>query len=103
MPRQIEFTRARNGGNFFVENFVAGPARPMALLSSAADQRGLAPSERRDGANLVVLNTCTVTAKPTRTLVRRFDAYIGKILRARSWSPAAYAQRAPQEIADLPA
>jgi threonylcarbamoyladenosine tRNA methylthiotransferase MtaB len=65
-------------------------------------QRGLAPSERREGANLVVLNTCTVTAeadKGARAAIRRVhrENPDSKIL-----VTGCYAQRAPQEIADLP-
>src|SRR5205807_2884351 len=65
-------------------------------------QRGLAPSERRDRAGVVVLNICTVTAeadKDARAAIRRVhrENPDSKIL-----VTGCYAQRAPEEIAGLP-
>jgi len=88
---------------FFVENFGCRASQADgATIERQLMQRGLAPSERRDGANLVVLNTCTVTAqadKDARAAIRRVhrENPQSKIL-----VTGCYAQRAPQEIADLP-
>src|SRR5207253_5220997 len=88
---------------FFVENFGCRPSQADgATIERQLMQRGLAPSERRDGANLVVLNTCTVTAeadKDARAAIRRVhrENPDSKIL-----VTGCYAQRAPREIAELP-
>ena len=88
---------------FFVENFGCRASQADgATIERRLMQRGLAPSERRDGANLVVLNTCTVTAeadKDARAAIRRVhrENPESKIL-----VTGCYAQRAPQEIAHLP-
>src|SRR6266478_8615408 len=88
---------------FFVENFGCRATQADgAAIERQLMQRGLAPSERRDRASVVVLNTCTVTAeadKDARAAIRRVhrENPDSKIL-----VTGCYAQRAPQEIADLP-
>jgi len=88
---------------FFVENFGCRASQADgATIERRLMQRGLAPSERRDRASVVVLNTCTVTAeadKDARAAIRRVhrENPESKIL-----VTGCYAQRAPQEIADLP-
>jgi len=88
---------------FFVENFGCRASQADgAAIERQLMQRGLAPSERRDRASVVVLNTCTVTAeadKGARAAIRRVhrENPESKIL-----VTGCYAQRAPQEIADLP-
>src|SRR5437899_2865416 len=88
---------------FFVENFGCRATQADgAAIERQLMQRGLAPSQRRDKASVVVLNTCTVTAeadKDARAAIRRAhrENSESKIL-----VTGCYAQRAPEEIADLP-
>src|SRR3954463_15374594 len=88
---------------FFVENFGCRATQADgAAIERQLMQRGLAPVERRDQASVVVLNTCTVTAeadKDARAAIRRVhrENPETKIL-----VTGCYAQRAPQEIAELP-
>src|SRR3954471_22098002 len=88
---------------FFVQNFgcratqADGAAIERQLLA-----RGLSSTERREDAQVVVLNTCTVTAqadKDARAAIRRVhhENPGTKIL-----VTGCYAQRAPEEIAELP-
>jgi threonylcarbamoyladenosine tRNA methylthiotransferase MtaB len=88
---------------FFVENFGcrATQADGASIEQQFAD-RGLNPAGSRSAADIVVVNSCTVTAsadQDARAAVRR----------ARRENPGAriivtgcYAQRAPEEVAALP-
>jgi threonylcarbamoyladenosine tRNA methylthiotransferase MtaB len=88
---------------FFVENFgCRAEQADGAAIERRLLQRGLSRSERREDAQVVVLNTCTVTAeadKDARAAIRRVhrENPETKIL-----VTGCYAQRAPGEIADLP-
>src|SRR5437588_6806446 len=88
---------------FFVENFgCRAEQADGAAIERQLMQRGLMPSERRDRASVVVLNTCTVTTeadKDARAAIRRVhrENPDSKIL-----VTGCYAQRAPQEIAGIP-
>src|SRR3954469_14655148 len=88
---------------FFVENFgCRAEQADGAAIERQLMQRGLVPAEHRDQANVVVLNTCTVTAdadKEARAAIRRVhrENPDSKIL-----VTGCYAQRAPEEIANLP-
>jgi threonylcarbamoyladenosine tRNA methylthiotransferase MtaB len=88
---------------FFVENFGCRATQADgAAIERSLLQRGLIASEHRDRASVVVLNTCTVTAeadKDARAAIRRVhhENPDSKIL-----VTGCYAQRAPQEIAELP-
>src|SRR4051812_29384323 len=88
---------------FFVENFGCRATQADgAAIERQLMQRGLAPVECRDQASVVVLNTCTVTAeadKDARAAIRRVHRENPgtKIL-----VTGCYAQRAPEEIAELP-
>ncbi len=88
---------------FFVQNFGCRAAQADgAALESQLAARGFTGAEDRASADLVVLNTCTVTAaadEDARHAIRR----------AHRENPAArivvtgcYAQRAPAELAALP-
>ena len=88
---------------FFVQNFGCRASQADgAAIEVLLRQQGLAAAATRAQAELVVLNSCTVTAGA--------DADVRQaIRRARRDNPAArvmvtgcYAQRAPQEIAGLP-
>jgi threonylcarbamoyladenosine tRNA methylthiotransferase MtaB len=88
--------------SFFVQNFGCRAAQADgAALESALARDGHTPSASTD-AELVILNTCTVTSEADNDLRQ-------SIRRLRRENPAArvlvtgcYAQRAPSEIAALP-
>jgi threonylcarbamoyladenosine tRNA methylthiotransferase MtaB len=90
-------------GKYFVQNFGCRATQADgAALEALLAARGLEPAGERSAADLVVLNTCTVTASADE------DARHA-IRRVRRENPAArilvtgcYAQRAPQELAALP-
>jgi threonylcarbamoyladenosine tRNA methylthiotransferase MtaB len=87
---------------FFIQNFGcrATQADGAALEASLAS-RGLAPAARGD-AELVILNTCTVTSaadEDVRQAVRRVRR---ENPNARILVTGCYAQRAPEEIASWP-
>src|SRR3954471_20261761 len=88
---------------FFVQNFGCRATQADgAAIERQLMQRGLAPAVAREQAAVVVLNTCTVTAeadKEARAAIRRVhrENPESKIL-----VTGCYAQRAPQEIAELP-
>ncbi len=88
---------------FYVQNFGcrASQADGAALHAGLAAD-GLRPVETRSAADLVVLNTCTVTASAdydVRQTIRRVHRENPS---ARILVTGCYAQRAPQELADLP-
>ncbi|MGB9606721.1 MAG: tRNA (N(6)-L-threonylcarbamoyladenosine(37)-C(2))-methylthiotransferase MtaB, partial [Bryobacteraceae bacterium] len=89
-------------GTFFLENFGcrATQAEGAAMVSELV-RRGYVPAGR-DRADLVILNTCTVTAAADEDVRQA-------VYRIRRENPAArivlagcYAQRAPGEAAALP-
>ena len=89
-------------GSFFVENFGcrATQADGAAIERQLLD-RGLARSGSADDAEVVVLNTCTVTAsadQDARAAIRRIRRANPQ---ARIVVTGCYAQRAPEEIAKL--
>ncbi|HEY3827038.1 MAG TPA: tRNA (N(6)-L-threonylcarbamoyladenosine(37)-C(2))-methylthiotransferase MtaB [Bryobacteraceae bacterium] len=88
---------------FFVQNFGcrATQADGAALEAKLAD-RGFAASDDRESADLVVLNTCTVTAEAdsdARSTIRRVHR---ENPAARILVTGCYAQRAPGELAKMP-
>src|SRR3954467_10502795 len=88
---------------FFVENFgCRAEQADGAAIERQLLLRGFSRSGRRKDAQVVVLNTCTVTAqadKDARAAIRRVHRENPgtKIL-----VTGCYAQRAPEEIAELP-
>ncbi len=90
-------------GKYFVQNFGcrATQADGAAIESSLA-ARGLEAADQRSAADLVVLNTCTVTSSAdddVRQTVRRVHR---ENPAARILVTGCYAQRAPEELAGLP-
>jgi len=90
-------------GKFFVQNFGcrATQADGAALESSLA-AHGLSQTGERRAADLVVLNTCTVTVaadEDVRQTIRRVHR---ENPAARILVTGCYAQRAPQELARMP-
>jgi len=90
-------------GKFFVQNFGCRATQADgAALESSLTASGLALTDERAAADLVVLNTCTVT-------VAADDDVRQAIRRVHRENPAArilvtgcYAQRAPEELAAMP-
>lgn len=90
-------------GKFFVQNFGCRATQADgAALESMLAARGLTAAAERSDAELVVLNTCTVTAaadEDVRHTVRRVHR---ENPLARILVTGCYAQRAPQELAQMP-
>jgi threonylcarbamoyladenosine tRNA methylthiotransferase MtaB len=88
---------------FFVQNFGCRATQADgAGLESLLAAKGLAAAEERAAADLVVLNTCTVTTsadEDVRHTVRRVHRENPS---ARILVTGCYAQRAPEELAALP-
>src|SRR3954468_805200 len=88
---------------FFVENFgCRAEQADGAAIERQLLLRGFSRSGRREDAQVVVLNTCTVTAeadKDARAAIRRVHR---ENPRTKILVTGCYAQRAPKEIADLP-
>jgi threonylcarbamoyladenosine tRNA methylthiotransferase MtaB len=90
-------------GKYFVQNFGCRATQADgAALESQLAAKGLEAAEERAGADLVVLNTCTVTSTAdddVRQTIRRVHR---ENPAARILVTGCYAQRAPQELASLP-
>lgn len=88
---------------FYVQNFGCRASQADgAAIQAGLVGRGLCAVEARSAADLVVLNTCTVTASAdydVRQTIRRVHRENPS---ARILVTGCYAQRAPQELADLP-
>ncbi len=86
---------------FWIKNFGCRASQADgAAIEAGLAARGLAPAGARD-ADLIVLNTCTVTAAAddeVRQMVRRLHR---ESPRARIVVTGCYAQRAPEEIAAI--
>lgn len=90
-------------GRFLIQNFGCRATQADGTaLSSALEQRGHAEAPSAAQADIVILNTCTVTSAAdddVRQTVRRFhrENPVARIL-----VTGCYAQRAPEELAQLP-
>ena len=73
-----------------------------AALEAALTAQGLSPADGAAGADLVVLNTCTVTATADDELRQTVRRIHRETPQARILVTGCYAQRAPHEIAALP-
>ncbi len=88
---------------YHVENFGCRASRADGeIISADLRHRGLTPAETPAQADVIVANTCSVTAQADRTA----RAFLRKMHRenpsARILVTGCYAQRAPQELAALP-
>jgi threonylcarbamoyladenosine tRNA methylthiotransferase MtaB len=90
-------------GKFFVQNFGcrATQADGAALESSLA-AGGLSQAGERSAADLVVLNTCTVTVSADEDVRQTIRRVHRENPAARILVTGCYAQRAPQELAAMP-
>ena len=90
-------------GKFFVQNFGCRATQADgAALESLLAAKGFQASGERSAADLVVLNTCTVTAAAdddVRQAIRRVHRENPD---ARILVTGCYAQRAPEELASMP-
>ncbi len=90
-------------GRFFVQNFGCRATQADgAALESLLAGKGLQASDERAAADLVVLNTCTVTSSAdddVRQTIRRVHR---ENPAARILVTGCYAQRAPEELAAMP-
>ncbi len=88
---------------FFVRNFGCRATQADgAALEAQLAERGLAASATAESADLVVLNTCTVTSEAdhdARAAIRRVHR---ENPAARILVTGCYAQRAPDELAAMP-
>jgi threonylcarbamoyladenosine tRNA methylthiotransferase MtaB len=88
---------------YHVENFGCRASRADGeIISAELRQRGLSPALSPAGADVIVANTCSVTAEADRSA----RAFLRRMHRenptARILVTGCYAQRAPQELAALP-
>src|ERR1043166_15907 len=93
----------REVSRFFVQNFGcrATQADGAALESLLAD-KGLESASSRAQADLVILNTCTVTASADEDVRQTLRRVHRENPEARILVTGCYAQRAPEELAALP-
>jgi threonylcarbamoyladenosine tRNA methylthiotransferase MtaB len=88
---------------YHVENFGCRASQADGeIISAELRHRGLSPASSPKRADVIVANTCSVTAQADRTA----RAFLRKVHRenpsARILVTGCYAQRAPQEVAALP-
>jgi threonylcarbamoyladenosine tRNA methylthiotransferase MtaB len=90
-------------GKFFVQNFGCRATQADgAALEALLAAKGLECASERSAADLVVLNTCTVTAaadEDVRQAIRRVHR---ENTAARILVTGCYAQRSPEELAAMP-
>lgn len=90
-------------GKYFVQNFGCRATQADgAALESLLAARGLEPSEERAAADLVVLNTCTVTSEADQDVRQTIRRVHRENPAARILVTGCYAQRAPHELASMP-
>jgi threonylcarbamoyladenosine tRNA methylthiotransferase MtaB len=88
---------------FHVKNFGCRASQADgAAIESALAAKGLSPSAQASAADLVVLNTCTVTATADDELRQTVRRIHRESPEAKILVTGCYAQRAPEEIAKLP-
>ncbi len=90
-------------GKFFVQNFGCRAAQADgAALESLLAAKGMEPAVERSQADLVILNTCTVTAAADEDVRHAARRVHRENPSARILVTGCYAQRAPEEAAALP-
>ena len=90
-------------GKYFVQNFGCRATQADgAALESLLAARGLEPSRERAAADLVVLNTCTVTSEADHDVRQTIRRVHRENPAARILVTGCYAQRAPHELAGMP-
>jgi threonylcarbamoyladenosine tRNA methylthiotransferase MtaB len=90
-------------GKYFVQNFGCRATQADgAALESLLSGKGLEPSDDRAAADLVVLNTCTVTSSADEDVRHTIRRVHRENPAARILVTGCYAQRAPEELAAMP-
>jgi threonylcarbamoyladenosine tRNA methylthiotransferase MtaB len=90
-------------GKYFVQNFGCRATQADgAALESMLSAKGLEASSDRAAAELVVLNTCTVTAEADNDVRQTIRRVHRENPAARIVVTGCYAQRAPRELAAMP-
>jgi threonylcarbamoyladenosine tRNA methylthiotransferase MtaB len=88
---------------FYVQNFGCRATQADgAAIEAQLAARGLAESGARDQADIVVLNTCTVTSEADRDARAAIRRVHRENPNARILVTGCYAQRAPSELAKMP-
>jgi threonylcarbamoyladenosine tRNA methylthiotransferase MtaB len=88
---------------YFVENFGCRASQSDgAALDSMLAAKGLESADERSRADLVVLNTCTVTSSADDDLRQTIRRVHRENPAARILVTGCYAQRAPEELAAIP-
>jgi threonylcarbamoyladenosine tRNA methylthiotransferase MtaB len=88
---------------FFIRNFGCRATQADGSeLGSALARAGCEPAHGCAGADLVILNTCTVTASADEDVRREVRRVRRQNPTARILVTGCYAQRAPEEVAALP-
>ena len=88
---------------FFIQNFGCRATQADgAALGSLLSARGLVESGSRPAADLVILNTCTVTAAADDDVRQTLRRVHRENASARILVTGCYAQRAPEELAQFP-
>ncbi len=88
--------------SFFVQNFGCRATQAdAAAIEAQLAQRGYARGEASVRADVVVLNTCTVTAAADQQARQAIREIHGRNPGARIIVTGCYAQRAPEEVASL--
>jgi threonylcarbamoyladenosine tRNA methylthiotransferase MtaB len=90
-------------GKYFVQNFGCRATQADgAALESLLAAKGLEASDDRASAELVVLNTCTVTSEADHDVRQTIRRVHRENPAARILVTGCYAQRAPEELAGMP-
>ena len=90
-------------GRFFIHNFGCRATQADgAALETLLSNHGLEASSTAGGAEVVILNTCTVTAEADRDVRQAVRRVARENPRASILVTGCYAQRAPEELAALP-
>ncbi len=88
---------------FFIQNFGCRATQADgAALQGLLERQGLAEASEARGADLVVLNTCTVTASADDDVRKSIHRVHRENPAARILVTGCYAQRAPEELAAIP-
>ena len=103
MGQAFSLSKLKAVNTFFVQNFGCRATQADgAALESQLAAKGFSMARERSAADLVILNTCTVTAaadEDVRQAIRRVHRENGA---ARILVTGCYAQRAPEELAAMP-
>jgi threonylcarbamoyladenosine tRNA methylthiotransferase MtaB len=89
--------------SFFVQNFGCRATQADgAALESQLSAKGFSMAGERSAADLVILNTCTVTASADEDVRQAIRRVHRENVTARILVTGCYAQRAPEELAAMP-